>query len=319
MSIELISKYRSQIMGLATLWVMTSHVRIPTNGGGKILNFIEYIGFGGVEMFMLVSGFGLYFAFQKSTSLKKYYFRRIVRIVPIWIIAAALLYFFSNPYPLLSLDFIRRVGQCWWFVPFILFVYAISPLIYYAVHSKSRIPLVVCIVGVILSQVTYKVLGISNITVTLSFARIIDFVIGMWLAKLLTKGKLLNVRAVVFWGIVGFLLVYLLNQNIIFRGFWNEHRDLRLYLMIMTGPFMCLVAIVLSLANQYLSVALKWIGQMSFEVYLVHVLIWWIIRDDNLISWYLFYSISLIASYLLHMVNKTLSRVMLQYLTNDIV
>lgn len=309
-SIGLISKYRSQIMGLATLWVMTSHVRIPSSAGG-FFNFFQYIGFGGVEMFMLVSGFGLFFALQKSISLHNYYYRRFVRIVPIWMIAIVLLYFLCSPFPLLSTEFVRRVGQCWWFVPFIIFIYIISPIVYAAVKSEKMWPSVLCIGLVLLLQVAYKVSGMSNITVTLSFARIFDFMIGLWLAKKMTEGGKLHVSLIVLAGLSGFIVVYLCNQDIIFEGFWTEHHDLRLYLMILTGPLMCLIAIVVSAISKYLSAILKWIGEMSFEVYLFHVLIWWIIRDDNLLPWYFFYPISLFASFVMHIVNKQLSELIM--------
>lgn len=312
-SIELISKYRSQIMGVATLWVMTSHVRIPANGEGSFLDFFEYIGFGGVEMFMLVSGFGLFFALQKSKSMKEYYYRRFIRIVPIWLISIVLLFYLCNTYPFFSLEWVRRIGQCWWFVPFIILAYVISPYIYKVICTKSYWSLFLFIGSVILIQIAYKVSGLSNIMITLSFARIFDFMIGMWFAQMMEEGKKLNAAAIIITGVIGFIVVYLCAKNIIWKDFWSNNLDLRLYFMIMIGPLMCFIAIAISKASKYLSTCLRWVGEMSFEVYLVHVLIWWIVRKNDLLPWYYFYPISIAAAYLMHIVNKHISQFLLRF------
>ncbi len=306
LSIELISKYRSQIMGFAILWVMMSHVPI----GKDILVFAQYIGFGGVEMFMIVSGYGLFYAMKKTKSLIQYYRRRLVRIIPMWFLCSLLLYFFCNSEPLISWAFIRRIGQCWWFIPFILLVYGISPLVYKAIISKSTLPIIGIITATVLCQIIYKESGFSNIMINLSFARFFDFIIGMYMAKALTEGKQLKIFWLIITGISGFVLVYLLSHDIIFRGFWHIHYDLRLYPMVLTGPMMCYFVVWISSMTKYISIPLKFLGEFSLELYLMHVLIWWIVRDQNLLSWYLFYPVSISASYLLHLINKEIARVL---------
>lgn len=304
LSIDLISKYRSQIMGFAILWVMTSHVPV---GGDNFLKFVQYIGFAGVEMFMIVSGFGLYYAMKKSQSLAQYYRRRVVRILPMWIICSVLLYFFCNEEPLFSVAFVRRIGQCWWFIPFILLVYGISPIVYKALTSKSVWPIVGVISATLFCQIVYKISGFSNIMINLAFARSFDFIIGMWLAKALNDGKQLNAIWMILSGIVGFTIVYLLSHDIVFSGFWHEHYDLRLYPMVLTGPLMCYLVVWISSLTKYVSIPLKFLGEFTLEIYLVHVLIWWIVRDENLLPWYGFYPVSILASYLLHLLNNKIA------------
>ena len=215
------------------------------------------------------------------------------------------------PFLIFSIAFVRRVGQCWWFVPFIIVIYVISPILYRAVKTGKAWPTLLCIGTVLFLQIAYKVSGMSNITVTLSFARIFDFMIGLWLAKRMTEGGKLNILTFVITGILGFIVVYLCNQNIIFYGFWSKHYDLRLYLMIITGPLMCFLAIFFSTLSKFISAFLNWIGEMSFEVYLFHVLIWWIIRDDNLLPWFIFYPLSLFVSHIMHLINKHISKILL--------
>ena len=252
LSIELISKYRSQIMGFAILWVMLSHVPIPC-GDIDILSFFQYIGFGGVELFMIVSGFGLFFALKKTPSPKEYYIRRIVRIIPVWLFCVVLLYFFCNEYSLFSLDFIRRVGQCWWYIPFILIIYAVSPLVYNAIVAEKKWKIICIIISVVAIQVIYKLSGFSNIMINLAFARFFDFLLGMWFAKLMTMGKTLSLPVVVISGLSGLTIVYCLRSGYLLPGFWSENFDLRLYPMILVGPMFCYLIIWISSLSKYIS------------------------------------------------------------------
>ena len=74
-----VSKYRNSLMGLAILWVVFYHgpvVKIP------ILHHIQELGYLGVEIFFTLSGFGLYYAWNKSHNICHFYGRRILRIIP---------------------------------------------------------------------------------------------------------------------------------------------------------------------------------------------------------------------------------------------
>lgn len=84
----LISKYRGAIMGLAALWILIYHAWNPLlseNAGGiqGFFSFLELyikkVGFCGVDIFFLLSGFGLTYAISKG-SLFRFYYRRIRRI-----------------------------------------------------------------------------------------------------------------------------------------------------------------------------------------------------------------------------------------------
>jgi peptidoglycan/LPS O-acetylase OafA/YrhL len=58
-----ISTYRSELMGWAILWIMMLHFTFTQI---KPLGFVAQYGFAGVEIFMLVSGFGLFFSLEKK-------------------------------------------------------------------------------------------------------------------------------------------------------------------------------------------------------------------------------------------------------------
>ena len=61
MNFTLVSKYRTELMGIATLWVMLFHygnINIP------IIDNLRIIGYGGVDIFLFLSGIGLSFSIK---------------------------------------------------------------------------------------------------------------------------------------------------------------------------------------------------------------------------------------------------------------
>ena len=84
MKLSLISKYRTHIMGAAMMWIMWFHSAYA--GKSEVFHFIHNIGFFGVDMFLMVSGLGLYFSMRKSKSMGEFYKKRAVRILPAYLI-----------------------------------------------------------------------------------------------------------------------------------------------------------------------------------------------------------------------------------------
>ena len=74
-----ISTFRSELMGWAIVWIMMLHFTFTQI---KPLGFIAQYGFAGVEIFMLVSGLGLFFSLDKDINIGHFYRRRLLRIFP---------------------------------------------------------------------------------------------------------------------------------------------------------------------------------------------------------------------------------------------
>ena len=84
----LVSQYRSQLFGFAILWIMCMHSReftpIPDNpllSQSLLYDGIILVGGVGVDMFLFLSGIGLYYALEKRPTLKQFYFRRFKRLL----------------------------------------------------------------------------------------------------------------------------------------------------------------------------------------------------------------------------------------------
>ena len=70
MSIKLISKHRTCLMALAMIWIGFNHSNFPFQS--KIVNFFILCGYCGVDIFIFLSGFGLYYALKKEPTYKEY-------------------------------------------------------------------------------------------------------------------------------------------------------------------------------------------------------------------------------------------------------
>jgi peptidoglycan/LPS O-acetylase OafA/YrhL len=82
---KLLSTYRVELMGLAMIWIMAHHTLIYFPQFIMLpVSFIIAIGYGGVDIFFLLSGLGLSFSLSNNKNLLVFFKKRVVRIVPIY-------------------------------------------------------------------------------------------------------------------------------------------------------------------------------------------------------------------------------------------
>lgn len=79
---RLLRTYRNEIKGFAILWVVFFHAKLGLSG---ILYDVQKIGYGGVDLFFFLSGFGLYHSLSRSCDLKGYLRRRAERLLPAYL------------------------------------------------------------------------------------------------------------------------------------------------------------------------------------------------------------------------------------------
>ena len=128
-----ISTYRSELMGWSIVWIMMLHFTFTQV---KPFGFLAQYGFAGVDIFMLVSGFGLYFSLDKNSHIFTFYRKRFLRIFPTYyilgIFASIILYHDS----ILTYLFRYTTIGFWtggvygdWYIPSIVLLYILMPFI----------------------------------------------------------------------------------------------------------------------------------------------------------------------------------------------
>lgn len=161
-----ISKYRSAIMGVAALWVWYFHCGTTfIQSGGILANaewYLQRIGFCGVDIFILLSSFGLYYYFEKNPltnvrSLFQYYWRRLGRIY-VTFLPFTILFAYVRQWTFR--EFIGRVTtyslfkviiyEYKWFMACLFFFYFVAPF-YMMVFKKNKHKLLLTLSSIIVS------------------------------------------------------------------------------------------------------------------------------------------------------------------------
>lgn len=80
-----ISKYRFELLGVATLMIIICHSSNFVNFGNSKMDFMirKIVTYGnlGVPIFAFLSGWGIYYSLDKKTDLRDFYFRRFKRTI----------------------------------------------------------------------------------------------------------------------------------------------------------------------------------------------------------------------------------------------
>ncbi len=136
-SLGALSRHRALLYGFAAAWILLFHMhfQLPNHPALIPLQWFKASGNAGVEMFLLLSGFGLYGSMSRDGSVLSFYRRRFLRVfLPSFIVVAVyygLVPTKSTAYAmkLTILPYWLGMGM-FWYPPFILGMYLIYPLIF---------------------------------------------------------------------------------------------------------------------------------------------------------------------------------------------
>lgn len=192
-----LSKYRTQMMGLAALMIIACHAPASDVAMPSILR--QVLGFGnyGVGVFFFLSGIGCWYSLNKGTGGGIFLKRRFIRIsIPyllIFIPYNLLLLFLVEGYSfvdcilsLTTIDFwIYHRGA--WFVAALVPLYLITPLLYSVLSGKYKWTVFISIMVVLMLITTLELDNHSNDNIISNIRwviqRIPPFVLGVAIAK----------------------------------------------------------------------------------------------------------------------------------------
>lgn len=280
MELNLISKYRTQLMGISILWVMFFHAHSRIESV-HFFTFLQDIGYGGVDFFYFLSGLGVYYAYKGD--VKDFYIRRIKRIFPYYLplVLAYSLYMYSINYisggvvftNMLLLSFwFNLPGTFDWYIPSLLLLYLLAPLFLHYFKKNKIIPTVLVL---IFTLVTYFLFVDTKLNYLLiAFLRFPVFLGGIWVGYLIKENKVtkLNALSVILLGVsflVGIgLLFYFFEYHPEFRTRFSQTM---LPFWLMTLPFCMFMAYFFSKLENYKYPILTFFGTYSLLLYITHV------------------------------------------------
>ena len=325
--LQLVSKHRSAIMGFAILWVMLFHLRVPTDLAA--VDFFRSIGYGGVDIFLFLSGFGLYYSLsRKNFDIRKYYKSRFFRILPEFWVVLSVVYLAQMDFSFRSFSSLicraTTLGY-WiglrdesWFISCIVFLYAIYP-VYFRLFKKYGIKASFFFIGAGLSLMFIYaltcILCYNNKNfggfIILTYARIPIFFIGAifghWAKdgcniELTNKLKKIGLSS----AIIAFIIL------IFFMNFFHSKLQtcsLAYLPYIVITPVLCILLAKFFEKNKTVDKIFTVIGLMSLELYLCHIFIYKLFFDfidflDKDSSNILTMLISFLAAYVLYFINR---------------
>lgn len=301
-----ISTYRSELMGWSIVWILMLHFGFYSL---RPLGFIAQYGYAGVDIFLFVSGFGLFYSLDKKPSLLYFYRKRLVRIFPAYYIVGAFASLGLFHDTILQYLFRYTTIGFWtgglyyeWFVPSILLLYLLAPL-FKQMGVKGQAVLAGCFL-----IISYCILGREDLIDGVHFFlfyRVPAFLFGMICAQWLKNG----VHAKWFlWialaGIPFFLWLYPKFHQVYLYKYYSVF-----FLM----PIFIIVFIGLSKYVKCTNIVMRYIGRSSLEIYLIQNIFFCQVTNGVIprsdLNTFLWMTVSVVSGILLHEgIERTLSK-----------
>ncbi len=197
---QLMTKYRMSLFGLAVIWIFFRHTFYYNQVSYSFFSPIVQIGDCGVDIFMFLSGFGLFFSYTKYLTKIEFYKKRVLRIVPTVIILLSLFAVSKN----IILDQVPKtifhpgywffsIYANYWFIGAIFLFYALYPLIFNCIRKNALFTIVIAFIISLAGILGVHILDVDHFNqLVLYFARFPIFLLGTVFAhhqKLLTYNK----------------------------------------------------------------------------------------------------------------------------------
>ena len=278
---ENISRFRGELMGFAMLIILLFHVCGPHNE--TLFLRLCRCGNVGVDMFMFVSGVGLWFAWSKGTTLGTFYLRRFKRVYPAWFVVACL--FFVPIYikgGKTLADTILDIAVNWsfwtvygelqfWYVPAIMLFYVFAPG-YMSLVGRSRSWCWLPVVAMLFCILMYydKSLYASLRHLEIMFSRIPIFLIGINVGSWVKEKRVDDAHA---WGVA--VLAFVLSAWVCldFEGGLRGRFPLfleRMAYIPLTLSFTLMLSHAFAAMPKLLLRLLAFVGTISLEFYIIH-------------------------------------------------
>lgn len=279
--LSLLRKYRAPIMGLAIVWVMCNHSGIS----GELpmpFRFLAEAGYGGVDIFLLLSGFGLYYSLERDPREVPFYRRRAEKIFPAYI-PVLLVWAVKTTGSGAGLHYWLRLlsgnltgASFWlgtktfnWYILALPVFYFAAPFLKRQLDSGGKRRCGELILGALFLSIAFwdefRLVAVSRFPI---------FMVGMYLAKMERGQESPKEGADYLLMILGFGALYFCLYRL--RAWlWDYGLWWYPFLLITPGLVMLLCRIGAWMEKTWIGRRIGWLfrhlGEASLEIYLIHV------------------------------------------------
>ncbi len=286
----IISKYRSEIFGITISWIVILHGvimdKVTFSPNLEWLYIILKHGNVGVDIFLFLSGIGLYYSFSKDNDVGRYMKKRMSRVLIPYLIIGGIYFLYKDVElnnsvtkflaDISLISFLFKGNKIVWYIFAIMLCYIIFPYVYRLIYDEkgnykksSSANLVFAIILVILMTfVIYLSYRNSYDHIEAAITRIPVFMCGCACAGLIKQNKKISY----IWPVLAFLVVatsYSIFKRYLITGIYQRY-----YYCLYGVSLTVLFALVLSVIKwKPIHTVFSWLGNISLELYLCHILL----------------------------------------------
>ena len=277
------SKYRGELMGIAILGVCLLHAfKWAGIGESLIAHTIgPFARIAFTDGFLFLSGFGLYYSFRKNEDLRKFYIKRINRVLLPYMIMGLPFFLLglitgdisvsAFLLKLTSLYFWFLGNDGMWYISLSLALYLLFPVAYKLLFVQQKELIVVARTLLIIATCLFVCFALYNFAphyynmLQIGITKAPMFFIGMLVGWQSCLGRCMSWKHLLGGGILLALTFMLKRHSEVFVPYYEM--SYRLLMM----PMACLA--MECLKTKRLNIALQWLGRYSLEIYVLQMLV----------------------------------------------
>ncbi len=281
-SLSALSSTRDILFGIATIMIVLYHSYISFKNAmpnypvlAEILTLIKEHCNKGVDMFLFMSGIGLYYSMSNNPRLRDFYKKRATRILPAVFIVSFIWFAYDTPAGLegyfndvFFVSFFTKGIRNFWYFILVIFLYAVYPLIHKLFKRTGVLGVIATVTAVVaLNFLLMKTSPAFYTRIEIALTRIPVFLLGAFAGKFVKEGKKIS------WLWIGLAGVVLAG---IYVFYYYQPLSHLLYLYRYIGGVFAICHLFLYSAlfskcrMGALGTFLVWLGGYSMEIYLIH-------------------------------------------------
>jgi peptidoglycan/LPS O-acetylase OafA/YrhL len=276
-----ISRFRGELMGAAMLFIILFHVALPREDAFFGLRRMGNVG---VDMFLFLSGIGLWFSWMKNSSAKHFFIRRYLRIYPTWLIIACLFYIptFQGGSTWNWIYLFGEITINWgfwlhdelnfWYIPATMMLYLFAPAYMELIrrHPIYRwLPVVMIMWCILVQYVTPIHQAVGHLEIF--WSRVPIFFIGINMGEMVRQKQTLDGASI--WMIWLMFLMTLLASIFLEQekhGMFPLFLERMLYIPL-TITSILLLNRIFRRSPSWFNKGFMFVGALSLECYLLHI------------------------------------------------
>lgn len=276
-----ISRFRGELMGAAMLFIILFHISLPRDDAFFGLRRMGNVG---VDMFLFLSGIGLWFSWTRNPSVRHFFLRRYLRINPAWLIIACLYYIprFHGGDLWAWIDLIGDISINWdfwlhdeltfWYIPATMMLYLFAPG-YMELIKRHPIykwlPVVMIMWCILVQYVTPIHHAVGHLEIF--WSRVPIFFIGINMGEMVRRKETLDGTSI--W-----MILIMFAMTLAASIFLEQEKHGRFPLFLERMLYIPLTITSILLLNRvfrrtpcWVNSAFKLVGALSLEAYLIHI------------------------------------------------